>query len=126
MKAIFISTIIFIFFLFFISLGQSTACEHGCTPGFWKNHLEAWAKIGYSPDDYISDVFSSSDWSWPISPGALWELGNYTLLEALNFHGGRVVEGAARIMLRHAVAALLNDAHPDVDWIYNGEIIIKQ
>jgi len=44
----------------------------------------------------------------------------------LNYKGGKGEIGAARIMLRQAVAALLNTAHPDVhhfdpgvDWVKN-------
>ena len=43
-------------------------------------------------------------------------LDNRTLLQALNFRGGSGTTGAARILLRTAVAALLNSAHPDVDY----------
>jgi hypothetical protein len=41
---------------------------------------------------------------------------NTTLLEALNFGGGSGVAGGARILLRSAVAALLNSSSPDVDY----------
>jgi hypothetical protein len=40
--------------------------------------------------------------------------GNATLLAALGFAGGSGVEGAAEILLRAAVAALLNASHPNV------------
>jgi hypothetical protein len=43
-------------------------------------------------------------------------LDNYTLVQALNFTGGTTTTGAAKILLRAAVAALLNAAHPDVDY----------
>lgn len=39
-----------------------------------------------------------------------------TLAGALNYKGGSGVTGAARILLRAAVAALLNSANPDVDY----------
>lgn len=39
-----------------------------------------------------------------------------TLLEALSFQGGSDHAGAAEILLRAAVAALLNSAHPDVKY----------
>jgi hypothetical protein len=77
----------------------------GCTPGFWKNHLEAW--VGFSPNQTLESVFDV-----PNSLG----LDNNTLLQALSFQGGTNTVGAARILLRAAVAALLNAAHPDVDY----------
>jgi hypothetical protein len=81
--------------------------NEGCTPGFWKTHPEAWLPTGYSPGDTLESVFDV--------PDAL-GLDNNTLLEALSFNGGNTVKGAAKILLRAAVAALLNAAHPDVDY----------
>ena len=43
-------------------------------------------------------------------------LDNRTLLQALSFQGGSSNTAAARILLRAAVAALLNSASPDVDY----------
>jgi hypothetical protein len=45
-----------------------------------------------------------------------YRLDSRTLLEALNFKGGSTTTDAARILLRSAVAALLNAAHPNVDY----------
>lgn len=39
-----------------------------------------------------------------------------TLLEALSFQGGSDMNGAAEILLRAGVSALLNSAQPDVDY----------
>lgn len=39
-----------------------------------------------------------------------------TLLDALNYQGGNGTTGAARILLRAAVAAMLNAANPNVDY----------
>ena len=77
----------------------------GCTPGFWKNHLQAW--VGFAPNQTLESVFNV-----PNSFG----LDNNTLRQALSFQGGTGALGAARILLRAAVAALLNAAHPDVDY----------
>jgi hypothetical protein len=76
----------------------------GCTPGYWKNHLDAWAATGYSPGQTVSSVFSGAD---PSLAGA-------TLLQALNFKGGSKIVGAQQILLRAAVASLLNAAHAGV------------
>lgn len=89
-----------------------TACPfEGETPGFWKNHLDAWGPTGYSTDDLVGDYF--------IIPSALSELADDTLLQALKYHGGKGAIGAARILLRAAVAGLLNSAHPDVNYLYS-------
>ena len=80
--------------------------EEGCTPGFWKNHPACWEC--FSPDDLVSDVFTI--------PAALSDLADDTLMDALNYKGGKGVEGAARNLLRQAVAALLNACDPDVGY----------
>jgi hypothetical protein len=77
----------------------------GCTPGFWKNHPEDWE--GFSTGQTLASVFS---------PAGLGGLGSTTLLDALSFKGGPTVTAAKRILLRHAVAALLNSAHSGVDF----------
>ena len=41
-------------------------------------------------------------------------LASSTLREALEFRGGSTITAAQQILLRQAVAALLNAAHPDV------------
>jgi hypothetical protein len=79
--------------------------EEGCTPGFWKTHPEAW--VGFSPDQTLGSVFGAA------VPG---ELAGVTLLDALSFGGGSTLTEAQQILLRQAVAALLNAAHPDVDF----------
>jgi hypothetical protein len=68
---------------------------NGCTPGFWKNHTSAW--VGYSPDAFVSSVFLNA------SP-----YDGITLLEALSLQGGPGIDGAKQILLRAAVASLLN------------------
>lgn len=73
----------------------------GLTPGYWKNHTENWPTT-YTTGQTLDSVFDV--------PDAL-GLGDYTLLEALKFPGGRGDVGGARILLRAAVAALLNSAY---------------
>ncbi len=79
----------------------------GCTPGFWKNHPNAWPPTGFSRTQTLESVFDVPD-----AAG----LDNKTLLEALSFNGGNGTLGAARILLRAGVAALLNAAHPSIDY----------
>jgi len=80
----------------------------GCTPGYWKNHPGSWAATGYSSSQTLISVFGAN-----ALPG--------TLLQGLNFGGGSGVTGAKQILLRAAVAALLNNAHPGVD--YPGDVV---
>jgi hypothetical protein len=69
----------------------------GLTPGFWKTHPEAWADTGYSPEQTFSGVFG-------VGP-------EVSLMAALEEGGGH-----EEALGRHAVAELLNAAHPDVDY----------
>jgi Prealbumin-like fold domain len=77
--------------------------DEGCSHGFWKNHQSAWAPTGYVPTQTVGSVFSGAG-----------ELASSTLLDALRFKGGSTVTEAKQILLRQAVAALLNAAHPGV------------
>ncbi|MDP9381674.1 MAG: hypothetical protein M3Q29_16310 [Chloroflexota bacterium] len=91
--------------------------DEGCTPGYWKNHVEDWSATGYSPNQTLESVFDVPD---------AYGLDNYTLMEALKFGGGETTTGAARNLLRASVAALLNAAHPDVDYALTAADIISQ
>jgi hypothetical protein len=53
-------------------------------------------------------------------------IGNASLLQALNFHGGKSLQGGARILLRAGVAALLNAAHPSIAYPINEAGVISQ
>ncbi len=69
----------------------------GFTPGYWKNHIAAWAQTGYSTSQTLNTVFGDD------APSG-------TLLQALRFKGGRGLDGAKQILARAATAALLNTA----------------
>ena len=72
----------------------------GCTLGFWKNHTSAW--VGYSPTDTIGATFNLTTAQTPYASN--------TLLEGLNFGGGKDVLGGERILFKQAIAGLLNSA----------------
>ena len=74
----------------------------GCTPGFWKNHLNHWAGTGYSPDDEFDAVFGCDLFG-----------DDTTLGEALNS------QGTLKNLGYHGVAALLNAASGGVDYKYS-------
>jgi hypothetical protein len=88
--------------------GQPPPVQLGCSPGYWKNHPASWPPTGYGAGQSVASVFS----------GALRfpALASATLYEALGFDGGAGDVGAAEILLRAAVAAALNAAHPDVPY----------
>lgn len=79
----------------------------GCTPGYWKNHLASWGPTGFSPAQSLGSVFSVA---------GLGSLSSDSLLEALSYGGGNSLLDAKEVLLRSAVAAILNAAHPDVDY----------
>jgi hypothetical protein len=79
----------------------------GCTPGYWKNHLASWGPTGFAPSQALSTVFS---------PTGLGTLGSDTLLGALKYKGGSSLVEKKQILLRAAVASVLNAAHPGVSF----------
>lgn len=74
----------------------------GCTPGYWKqkHHFDSWEATGYLPTQTVASVFGPLDAS----------IDGLTLEQALKLGGGGL-----NALIRHAVAALLNAAHPDVN-----------
>ncbi|MDJ0839356.1 MAG: hypothetical protein QNK37_22750 [Acidobacteriota bacterium] len=78
----------------------------GCSPGYWKKHLNSWKN--YRPKDKISKYFPAIEEYPSISNKKMWQ--------AMGLGGGSGSLGAAKKLLSHAVPALLNAAHPDVDY----------
>jgi hypothetical protein len=84
----------------------------GLTPGFWKNHWEAprdYWPAGYEPNDpdqTFLDVFG-------VGP-------DNTLLHVLKTGGGK-----DKALGRHAVAALLNAAHPNINYFFSEAEVIQ-
>jgi hypothetical protein len=75
----------------------------GCTPGFWKNHLNAWP-AGIS----TGDTFTDNPFAF-VEPVDLNGDGNpETYLQALSYKGGSTINGARMIFLRAVVAGELN------------------
>jgi len=85
------------------------AGDDGCTPGYWKqpHHFDSWTATGYAPGDAFSTVFGVN------------ASGNPTLVKAASTGGG-----GAKALGRHAVAALLNAASPDVGYAYTASEVI--
>lgn len=74
--------------------------NEGFTPGYWKNHTSNWPSP-YTTGTKFNTVFGVAN---SVSP-------DLTLLQALKTGGGK-----EKALLRHATAALLNAAHPGVDY----------
>ena len=89
---------------FYYSLTPDEGGDEGCTPGYWKQeqHFDSW--VGYTQAQTLESVFDVPD---------SYGLDNTTLLAALSLNGGPGVNGAARILMRAAVAALLNSTGVD-------------
>lgn len=80
----------------------------GCTPGFWRNHLYHWGPTGYSPTMKVNEVFDCD------LVGADVTLG--MAIDAPQTYGTLVF---------HAIAALLNASHPDVDYDYSAAEVFE-
>lgn len=124
-----------------LSAPKGPACA-GCTPGYWSKcqHLDSWAATGFKPNDKFNTVFGVTQYVNPKNNQP------YTLLECLGLRGngscspdpqqpdcsikstglaiGNMGCDPVSVNLGfHAVAALLNAAHPNVNYGYTvGEL----
>jgi hypothetical protein len=89
--------------------------NQGCTPGFWKQdfHFTFW--VTFLPTQTVGSVFTGVDSS----------LSGETLLAALQGGGGPGLLGAETILLRAAVAALLNSASGSISFPFATAAIIS-
>ena len=93
-----------------------------CTPGYWRNHAgmgpgpQANAWIGYDPTELFSDVFGRTI---TIALPRRVVDSDPSLFLAVQANGGGV-----NALARSAVAALLNAAHPDVNYPYSTDQVI--
>jgi len=83
----------------------------GCTPGYWKNNADKWeasAWVGYAPGDSFEAIFGVDV---TLRGNGKATYPTPTLREALDANGGGI-----NALARHAVAALLNIANPDIGY----------
>lgn len=102
----------------------------GCTPGYWRNHstaangnqADAWIPTGFTGDQLFSDtgVFDRLITITSGGKGRPVLLTDPTLLDAVVAAGG-----GTSALARHAVAALLNAAHPDVNAYCTVEEVVQ-
>ena len=104
-----------------LSAPKGPACA-GCTPGYWKQsqHFDSWVATGFKTTDKFNTVFGVTQYNKANGTP-------YTLLEVmkvLNGNGGGTPDPISTNLGFHAVAALLNAAHPNVNYGYTaGELI---
>jgi hypothetical protein len=98
-----------------LEVGETVTCtftniqpSEGCTPGFWKNHLDAWPDV-YEPNHSFFGTFGAIFQNIP---------SGITLLGALELGGG-----GPKALTRHAAAALLNAAA--LDGFFRTDQVIK-
>ena len=91
----------------------------GCTPGAWRNQdgtgrngKNRWIGTGYDLGDSFETVFGVD---------LTGELDGLTLRAALDYDSN----SGGTALLKHATAALLNAAHPDVDYPYSVAEVIS-
>jgi hypothetical protein len=80
----------------------------GCTPGYWKNHLEDWPPTGLDIVDDFDTTFGVDLFDPDI-----------TLADAINAKGG-----GDNKLARHGTAALLSALHPDVNYPFTPDEVI--
>jgi hypothetical protein len=84
----------------------------GCTPGYWKTHPQSWGPTGFDPMDLVGSVFTIPECLSGCDP----DLASTMLIDALDYPGGDGICGGARILLRAAVAGILNASYPDFEY----------
>lgn len=103
-------------------VNQFNPGDEGCTPGYWKQeqHFGSWTNPPYDPySTQLQDVFNFAGVN-----GQIGGLADDLMLDALSYSGGSGKLGAAQIMLRAAVAAVLNAANGGVQYAFTlGEVI---
>ncbi|HEX2187978.1 MAG TPA: hypothetical protein VHG51_03720 [Longimicrobiaceae bacterium] len=100
---------------------QEQTGGEGCTLGYWKqrHHHDSWT--GYTTGQQLNTVFDFAG-----GASAFASLGGDSFLAALDYKGGPNATAAARLMLKQAVAALLNAASGDVDYAMTTADIVAE
>jgi hypothetical protein len=101
-------------------LYQSLVLEaEGCSHGYWKVsvHWDDW--VGFTTDQILNEVFSF--------PADISEVGLLTFIQAMEFtdNGGGLI-GKTKILMVQAVPAILNAAHPDVNYPFSLDEVITE
>jgi hypothetical protein len=81
--------------------------DESCDLTNWKSFDNSWKLAAYSPRQSLESVFDVPD---------QWQLVNDSLGQALSYSGGTSSADAARNLMKRAVPALLNAAHPGINY----------
>jgi hypothetical protein len=92
-----------------ITIQSAQGGDEGCTLGYWKNHASSWGPTGYTPSMDFDTVFGVNAFT-----------PNRTLMQALRTGGGGLNN-----LGRQGTAALLNTAHPGVDFPLSAAQVIE-
>ena len=89
---------------------------YGRTPGYWKNHPSDWP-TPYATGNFIQSVFTIPA---VLTNAGVLDLdrssGRDTLLNGLSYRGGSALSGGAQILMRAAIASLLNETYYGADF----------
>jgi len=87
----------------------------GFTPGYWKTHPEEWYRTDYNMNQTVRSVFVILDPRYLTGGKLDMNRDGYedTLMDALNYKGGNDLKGKLQILLRAAVAGILNESALD-------------
>lgn len=90
---------------YILSITPKTLDNHGCTLGFWKTHTGFGPQANAWPSPYVPGVTT-------LGGAGFTNTGNQTtkMSDALAFKGGPSVQDAKNLLMKQAVAALLNAA----------------
>jgi hypothetical protein len=84
----------------------------GCTPGYWKNNWDKWGGVSWRDTGYSGNAKFSAVFGEVIDV----QVGRQTIHDPSLYQALCAQGGGVNALARHAVAALLNAAHPDVDY----------
>lgn len=93
-----------------------TEIVDGCSPDFWKDNTAEWTVTGFLPGQSVQSVFSKGFFLWTYKEKSLLQAVISESDDGAVFDRRGQAKEAARILIRAAVAALLNSAHPEVDF----------
>lgn len=108
-----------------LSAPSGAACT-GCSPGYWKqkHHLASWGPTGFTPISKPGNPAETFNEVFGVTQYVKRNGAPYTLLEVLQKLNGNGDPISTNLGF-HAVSALLNAAHPAVNFGYtSGELKI--
>jgi hypothetical protein len=96
------------------NVAEGASGGRGCTPGYWKNHQDAWDGKCLNSDDKLGAVFGFNGTE---CGDTLASFVDVELIDALHFRGGNGLIGKLEIFFRAAAAAKLNQCFvADYPW----------